>query len=406
MSKTLYKNSNFWKLWLAQVISGIGDILYSVGIMVNVYQYTGSALQTAMVMVASTLPAFIMGPMAGVMVDRYDRKKVLIIMDLIRFGLVLLLLFFIGENYFNLIGLYLVIAGLSIASSFYRPAKMAIIPSIVSPPNLSKANSILIGSSQGIMAIGFGVGGLLTLWLDFDSFIYMNAISFLVSACITYFINQPYLATKKPAPKKSIRQSALDGYHDLKENKVAYPLVVMEIMEYFPHGIWTSAILLVFVEKALQGNADDWGFLAASYFGGMFVGAVLATFANKLINQRTGTIIIINAFLTALFTLGFAYSPTVLVAILVSIVFGIPNSIRDVAQDTLLQSTVPQDLLGRVYSFRGMFTNVMFMISGVLFAWFADFTNIRYIYIAGAAMYLFTAIYALSNKPLRQSRIS
>ncbi len=404
-TKRLKQNHNFWLLWLAQVISGIGDVLYTAGIMVNVYQYTGSALQTAWVMVASTFPAFVVGPFAGAIVDRYDRKKVLMVMDFIRVLLVLLLLLCVSANYFYLPGLYAIVACLSVASAFYRPAKMAIIPSIVAAPNLGQANSILIGTSQAIMAVGYGVGGLLTLWLGFEAFVLINAFTFLVSAFMIYFVQTPYFKPS-PSPKgESLWTSAVHGYHDLRNHSLAYPLVVMEILEFFPHGIWTSAILLSFVEKALLGNADDWGYVAGAYFGSMMLGAVVATFAHKIIGKHTGMIIVWNAFFTSFITLVFALSPNVFAAIVVSLIFGFPNSIRDVAQDTLLQSTVTQNLLGRVYAFRNMFTNIFFMAGGLVFAWFADFTNVRYIYIAGGILYFLTGVYALGNKALRESKI-
>ncbi|MFK8102381.1 MAG: MFS transporter [Saprospiraceae bacterium] len=405
MRHRLKNNSNFWLLWSAQVISGIGDMLYSAGIMVNVYLFTGSALQTAMIMVANTLPAFIISPFAGAIVDRYNRKNVLIVMDLIRFFLVFLLLFFVQEDSFQLPGLYLVVAALSTASAFYRPAKMAIIPSIVHTDNLGQANSLLIGTNQAIMAIGFGVGGLLTLWLGFEVFVYINATTFLLSAAISYFIKMPFAQAPDESAQASLLKSVAQGYHDLRRHKIAYPLVVMEIIEFFPHGIWTAAILLAFVEKELNGTADDWGFVTAAYFGGMLFGAIVATFAHHQINQRAGKIIVINAFITSVLTVAFGLSGSVFWAIIICVIFGFPNSIRDVAQDTLLQISVPQNLLGRVYAFRSMFTNIVFMIAGVFFAWLADFIDVRYIYCIGGFIYLLTAFYALSNKALRESKI-
>ena len=405
MLKKLKHNQDFCLLWLTQAISGAGDVLYAVGIMVTIYQLTGSALQTVMVMVAGTLPAFIISPFAGAIVDKYPRKNVLIIMDIVRAVLVVLLLFFISATHFNLIGLYLIVGSLSVAASFYRPAKMAIIPAVVAPSDLGQANSILIGTGQGITALGFGLGGVLTLWLGIEIFIIINALTFVLSAFITAQIQLPYLQQTNKITNKSLLQSVKQGYQDVRKHKVAYPLMVIEVLEYFPHGIWTAAILLAFVEKSLNGNADDWGFVTAAYFVGMFLGAMLATFAHKIIQQRTGHIIVINIFLTSLLTIAFGLSPTIFLVIIICIAFGLPNSIRDVAQDTLLQSTVPQDLLGRVYAFRSMLTSMVFMVAGVVFACLADFTNVRYIYIIGSLLYLITAFYAMGNKALRESKV-
>ena len=91
-------------------------------------------------------------------------------------------------------------------------------------------------------------------------------------------------------------------------------------------------------------------------------------------------------------------------ALSLSVLFGPPSSIRDVAQDALLQTTVSEDMLGRVYALRGTFKSLMLMLSGILFAWLADAIPIRMIYITGGIMYVLTAIYAMSYSSLRRSQ--
>ena len=405
MFKHIKQNSNFRLLWVAQIISGTGDVLCAVGIMVYVYHLTGSALQTVMVMAAKTLPTFFISPIAGAIVDKYKRKQVMLSMDIIRAILIISLLYFIYATNLQLVGIYAIVIGLSIANAFYKPAKMAIIPSLVETANLGKANGLLIGTGQAITAIGFGLGGLLTLWLGFEVFIIFNAVTFIAAAMVTFYIKTPYLKLSQRNIPQPLLQSIKGGYSDLKKHKVAYPLVILEILEYFPHGIWTAAILLAFVEKSLNGTTDDWGMVLFAYFIGMFLGAMLSTYAHKIIHQRTGLIIVINIFLTSLLTIAFGMSSTILLVIVICVAFGLPNSIRDVAQDTLLQSSVPQDLLGRVYAFRSMFTSITVLAAGFVFAWIADFTDVRYIYIIGGILYLMTAFYALGNKALRESYV-
>ena len=86
--------------------------------------------------------------------------------------------------------------------------------------------------------------------------------------------------------------------------------------------------------------------------------------------------------------------------------FGPPAAIRDVAQDSLLQSTVEKGQLGRVYATREMLRNMVFMFAGIFFAWLSDFVPIRMIYVAGGIIYMLTGFYALSNKSLRESKMS
>ena len=222
MFKHIKQNSNFRLLWVAQIISGTGDVLCAVGIMVYVYHLTGSALQTVMVMAAKTLPTFFISPIAGAIVDKYKRKQVMLSMDIIRAILIISLLYFIYATNLQLVGIYAIVIGLSIANAFYKPAKMAIIPSLVETANLGKANGLLIGTGQAITAIGFGLGGLLTLWLGFEVFIIFNAVTFIAAAMVTFYIKTPYLKLSQRNIPQPLLQSIKGGYSDLKKHKAAY----------------------------------------------------------------------------------------------------------------------------------------------------------------------------------------
>ena len=404
----LWQNRNFRLLWLAQIISGMGDVLYSVGVMVHVFQQTGSALQTTGVLIAQSLPRFLLGPIAGAMVDHYPRQRVLIVMDLVRAGLVGLLLLFVQQGNVNLWGIYLVVAGITAASTFYQPARIAIVPSLVKRFNLVRANSVLVGTAQGTMAVGYMLGGLLTLRIAFGTFVLFNLLTFLVSATLTALMQiQPRSEAEKQAQKARLplRQSVREGYVYLKDNPVVRPLVVMELLEHVPHGIWTSALMLVFAEKALRAGADAWGTMSALYFAGMMVGAVVASVAAKRLERYPGLIIGGNALASGVLTLLFALSPVTWVAVVLAFLFGPPSAVRDVVQDTLLQTVADDELLGRVYALREMGRWVVYMLAGLLFAWLADSMPIRTIYLLGGGLYLLTAVYALANKPLRQSQI-
>lgn len=404
----LWQNRNFRLLWLAQIISGMGDVLYSVGVMVHVFQQTGSALQTTGVLIAQSLPRFLLGPIAGAMVDHYPRQRVLIVMDLVRAALVGLLLLVVRQGSVNLWGIYLVVAGITAASTFYQPARIAIVPSLVERFNLVRANSVLIGTAQGTMAVGYMLGGLLTLRIGFGSFVIFNLLTFLVSAALTALMRiQPRSEAEKQAQKARmpLRQSVLEGYTYLKNNPVVRPLVVMELLEHVPHGIWSSALMLVFAEKALRAGADAWGTMSALYFAGMMAGAVVASVAAKRLERYPGLIIGGNALASGVLTFLFALSPVTWVAVVLAFLFGPPSAVRDVVQDTLLQTVADDELLGRVYALREMGRWVVYMLAGLLFAWLADRMEIRTIYLLGGGLYLLTAVYALANKPLRQSQI-
>ena len=137
----------------------------------------------------------------------------------------------------------------------------------------------------------------------------------------------------------------------------------------------------------------------------MIVGSLLALSMGTWLKRYPGQIIIANAVLAGILTLAYSFSQTILAAVALAFVFGPPFAIRDVAQDSLLQATVEEKQLGRVYATREMLRNVVFVFAGLFFAWLSDQIPIRNIYIIGGVIYMITGIYALGSKALRESRI-
>ena len=403
----MLRNRHFLFLWFVNLTTTLAIELFTVTILVAIFKQTDSTLQAAGTMVFRTLPAFLLGPIAGVSVDRFPRKNVIITMDLIRLVLIGIAIRFLqGDGKVPVAGIYLILAGLSAADVFHRPARLALIPSLVSQKQLVSANSFILVSCQIAMAISYTVGGWLILTVPLRHIALGVAVLFITSILTALLINVPKLQEKEDgSEKESFRYSLISGWNYLRLHPIARPLTVMETVEHLPHGIWTGALMLAFTAKALQGDASDWGYQVTGYFTGMIIGSLGALAISDWLNRYPGRIIVVNACATGLLTLAFASSQTVWMAVAWAFVFGPPNAVRDVAQDSLLQGTVEEGQLGRVYATREMLRNAMFMFAGIFFAWLSDFVPIRMIYVAGGVIYMMTGFYALGNKALRESKM-
>ncbi len=161
--------------------------------------------------------------------------------------------------------------------------------------------------------------------------------------------------------------------------------------------------MLVFAIDALNGSTAEWGQLVTGYFTGMLIGSFIALAMNTWLERFPGKIIVYTACAVGFLTFAFALSPTTWIAAGIAFLFGPPFAIRDVAQDALLQATVVENQLGRVYATREMLRRIVFMFAGLFFAWLTEFVPIRMIYMLGGVLYLITATYAFSSKPLRES---
>jgi len=151
----LARNRPFAAFWASQAVSLLGDRLHQVALAVLVYGASGSALLTGLVVAAGLLPNLVVGPFAGVAVDRMDRRHVLIVSDLVRAGLVLLIPPAAALHPALTIP---VVVAITSASLFFRPAKQAVVPDLVEDDELGAANAST-GVAEGAAGIAGGVGG-------------------------------------------------------------------------------------------------------------------------------------------------------------------------------------------------------------------------------------------------------
>jgi MFS family permease len=405
MYMKLMRQGSFVFLWLAQIAATLAVQLYKIGVMVVIFDQTGSTLQAAGVLIATSLPYVVMGQVAGALVDRYARKTVLIAVAVTQALLVGTSLFLINGATLNVWVAYAVVAGLSITDAFYKPALLASIPAVVDGSAIVHANSLINSTNNAVSGIGYALGGLLILSAGLNVIVAINLALFLLAALLVMRIRM----TPAPAPVhetgtgEPIWRAMGEGLAYLRRHDLARALITMEFLEHWPHAVWTAALMLAFTTEALHASATFWGYQNAVYFGGNVVGAAMAVaFASRL-GQRPGWAIIINAFLMAALTAVYALSANVWLALVIMLLYGPPMALRDVAQDSLLQSSVESRVLGRVYATRQMLSNLAFMIAGLLLAALADVIAVRVVYLLGAALYFATAFYALAQPSMRRA---
>ncbi len=399
-------NRNFALLFTAYAVSSIGDVLYEVGVMFEVFARTGSALQTIGVTVATRLPPFLLGPAAGIVGDRASRKRVMIAADAARLLLVGALFGLARADSVPVWGLYAVVAGLATAKAFYDPARMAAIPTVVPGHQLVAANGLMLSTLQVAYAVGYASGGLLVLHLGFQAVVLIDMLTFAASAGVSTLLRLPAPGAADHGPASAgLLGPALEGWRYIRGHALIRPLLAMEIMEWVPHGIWSTALMLAFTERGLGGDAMWWGWQTSAYFAGLVCGAMLAAATAGRLASRAGHAIVVNAFFNSGLTLAYALSPSLVFATAVAFLFGPPMALRDLAQDALLQSHAEGRVLARVYAARAMGTNLVFLVAAPVFAFSADHLPVRGVYVAGGVLYGLTALYAARSRAIRGSRV-
>jgi MFS family permease len=193
-TQLLKGNANFRHLWSGQVVSEIGDWLNNIAVLALALELAGAGHQgraIAIYAIARHLPLFLFGPIAGVVVDRADRRRVMIVADVLR--AVLAAGFLLAQMFSSLPTIYAVGASLFAVSAFFNAAKRATIPVIVTDADeLLNANSLSASTTAATIAVGSALGGLVATFISRDIVFLLNAATFIVSALLISRIRLPH----------------------------------------------------------------------------------------------------------------------------------------------------------------------------------------------------------------------
>src|SRR5207237_6578689 len=206
--RLLRHNRDFRLLYLGTLISLGGDWFLTVALLDLVLSLTGSATLASLMLLCQMLPIFFFTPVAGHMVDKVDRRKLMIIVDVARTGACLLPL--LARTPALLPFAYAGVIVISIGSAYFEPASQAALPNIVTPEELGPAN-VLMGSTWGTMlAVGAAIGGVVTMRFGRDVSFIVDALSFLASAAILWRIRAQFAEERHhehPPLMESVRET-------------------------------------------------------------------------------------------------------------------------------------------------------------------------------------------------------
>ncbi len=346
--RLLRQNHEFRNLWCGQVVSELGDWLNSIAIYALILKLSDSGMAMAGAMMAKLLPIVLVSPIAGVIVDRVSRKRVMIISDLLRCGVVLG--FLLVEDQGTLWLVYtLVIVEISL-SGFFEPARSAIIPSLVPKKDLVTANA-LSGSTWSVMlAFGAALGGVVVHLFGIRAAFILDACTFLVSAWfISRITNQPKLE-KKALPKQTGYQEFVESMRYIWSEPMILVLSLLKAGLAVAGGIMTLIPLMA--SKVLSGSLSlGIGILYSARGLGAALGPILV---KRIFGESARVLQLAIAgafFLKALSYLFIAHSNnlwTLSLGVALATLFG---SIIWVFSSALIHLSVPNGYLGRVFSF-------------------------------------------------------
>ncbi len=223
------KNSRFLNLWVSQILSQTTINIMNFLLLTYLYSTTHSSIATSFLWISFSLPALLVGPIGAASVDLVDRRKMLMITNLLQAVTIVLFIFVYPKSVFFL---YVIVFLYSTLNQFYMPAESAMLPSVVSKKALSRANSLFFMTMQAAIVFGFGIAGFLQRTIGLNGALVLSA-GFLMAA----FVSVSFLPPGRPGKvisgefEKDLTtffQTILDGYKFIRGNKtILFPLLIL-----------------------------------------------------------------------------------------------------------------------------------------------------------------------------------
>ncbi len=239
-AQLLRANRNFRRLWMAQIVSEIGDWFYTLSIYTLLLQLTGHASSVALALVLQVLPQTLIGPTAGVLNDRLRRKHVMIAADLVRFVIVLAMLLVRSRSMVWLV--YPLLVAETIMAAFFEPARSAVIPNIAARGEVLIANTLSSATWSVNLLIGASVGGVVAAFFGRDAVFVLNALSFLASALFIGGMHfaEPHAESAAPLKARDLVDFSpvLEGIRYVRNHRTLLPTVFAKAGELMIGPSW------------------------------------------------------------------------------------------------------------------------------------------------------------------------
>jgi MFS family permease len=380
--RDVLKIRGFRTLWFAQVVSILGDFL-AIFAVINLitFRWHGTPLQVTNVMIAYIIPITIVGPLAGVFVDRWNVKRTMIASDLIRAVLILGLIFVT-----RLDQIFVIFLAVSTVSSFFGPSQSVTVRTLVPMNGLMSANALMSQAFYTMRIIAPATAGLLVYWFGESSCFYLDTASFFFSAAMLSTVAIVRVISAKSGSEKSVKSLMKDytagSRFILTHPAISFVMIAMMTAMFVLSCF--SPLISVYVRDQLHAGTRSFGLISAMIGVGLIVGTQLVNAIAKGFSKKHVALSGLIGLAFATFVLALFKTPLLAGVSMFGIGFAIAFII--VPTQTLMQQETPHDMLGRVSSsFMAVFSFSQLLgllLSGSL----ADWIGVRRLFFWSAVL--------------------
>lgn len=390
----VFRKRDFRLIWLAQLISTAGSALTDLAAGIWVYRETGSALAVGLTLMATAVPSLVVGLLAGVYVDRHDRKKIMLWTCLIQGVIVAFIA--VTVEFGSIFGLYALLLLNAGVKQFFDPAYESLIPEMATDEELTAANAFLSIASFGSTAIGFAGAGLLASTIGLTWAFLLDALSFVVCAGLIAMMGRyPMPVPDEEASVAVIVANLKSGMVTLFTTPIIRSLFIVGAFMFVAFGLWNVLLLPFSITDppaGLGATEFEYGLQEGLTSVGFVIGSLLMARYSRLLPEPAWIVVSLTAM--GVLGLGYALATSVPVAILLVALSGFAQPPSSVSRSVLLQRNTPREMRGRVFSAFYVMRDVIFLI-GMAGAGLADIIDIRLLIVFASCLLFVSAVFTL-----------
>lgn len=376
------RSRSFFPLWLSQLVSNFGDTLHYIALVVLVFELTGRGTAVAVLVLAEIVPVLLLGPVAGVVIDRFDRKTVLIGSDLVRAALAFSLVWPQGVWH-----AYAVAAGLAAGNVFFNPAVQAVIPAITTDDQRLAANSVAWSTGRLVQIVAAAVAGGLIALIGTAAAFMANAATFGLSALLILRLVIPSHAGQvAEGSKRGLGSNFADARAGLAyalSDRLVSRLLVVQSLASLATGA-SSAMLVVLSEQHLKLAPSGFAWLIGAIGVGALVGPMIPNALAR--DYRDARWLFLPYVVRGIGDVLIALFTPLPVALLILFVYGLNTSTGMVVFNSTLQGAIPDAVRGRVFTLLDVTWSANRLLSLAVGAVLVDLVGVRALFWLGGSL--------------------
>jgi DHA3 family macrolide efflux protein-like MFS transporter len=394
-------------VWLAQVVSQLGDAMFTIGVVWLTLRLTGSGLALSGTLIAQLLPYALLGAAAGALADRWDRRLTMVGSDIVRGVVVALipLLDLAGALHAWMVPVIAFL--LTAAGQFFDPARNALVPAITPEPQLVRVNALLSGTRQVLFIAGPAIGGTVVAAVGEQAVFWLDAVSFFLSAGILVRMRtsghapRPAAATVAGAPRSALWDDIREGLRFVRRSTVLRMVFIFGTLDNVLLSPVPVIIPLFFVE-VLKINAAGFGSLLSVIFLGFLLGVALVGVLGA--RARMGLLVIGATATAGAAVAAFGTGPPLPLILVLGLVGGAAVGALEVAETTIVQRETTDEVRGRVFSLYESVSQGARAIAVALAGGLSEVVGLRWMFYGVGLLTLACAAALLASAAVRRAR--